>query len=123
MAKAHWMVRLVQMASVLFVLFGCFMVLLYSPFYSGWVVSALNSFVPVEVNQVAAKSQQMAALSEHDTLEPGSKVWIARQAYLKLMEEAIRSNNSQDLALIQARYKALQQSFVDAQIQEDELPD
>ena len=123
MAKSHWMVRLVQIASVLFVLFGCFMVLLYSPFYSGWVVSALNSFVPVEVNQVAAKSQQMAALSEHEDLEPGSKVWIARQAYLKLMEEAIQSHNSQDLVLIQARYKALQQTIEDAQLQEKEQQD
>lgn len=123
MAKSHWMVRLVQIASVLFVLFGCFMVLLYSPFYSGWVVSALNSFVPVEVNQVAAKSQQMAALSEHENLEPGSRVWIARQAYLKLMEEAIQSQNSQDLILIQARYKALQQTIEDTQIQEEEQQD
>lgn len=41
----------------------------------------------------------MAALSEHEDLEPGSKVWIARQAYLKLMEEAIQSHNSQDLVL------------------------
>lgn len=123
MAKSHWMVRLVQIASVLFVLFGCFMVLLYSPFYSGWVVSALNSFVPVEVNQVAAKSQQMAALSEHENLEPGSRVWIARQAYLKLMKEAIQSQNSQDLILIQARYKALQQTIEDAQIKEEQHQD
>lgn len=118
MAKTHWMVRLVQIASVLFVLFGCFMVLIYSPFYSQWVVKGLNHFVLVEVNQVAAKSQQMAALSEHENLEPGSKLWIARQAYLKLMEEAIQSHNSQDLTVIQARYKALQQMIEEAQQQE-----
>ena len=120
MAKSHWMVRLVQIASVLFVLFGCFMVLIYSPFYSGWVVKALNSFVPVEVNQVAAKSQQMAALSEHENLEPGSKLWIARQAYLKLMEEAIQNHNSQNLTVIQARYKALQQMIEDEQQEEND---
>ena len=120
MAKSHWMVRLVQVASVLFVLFGCFMVLIYSPFYSGWVVKALNSLVPVEVNQVAAKSQQMAALSEHESLEPGSRLWIARQAYLKLMEEAIQSHNSENLTVIQARYKALQNMIEDAQQQESE---
>jgi uncharacterized SAM-binding protein YcdF (DUF218 family) len=120
MAKSHWMVRLVQIASVLFVLFGCFMVLIYSPFYSGWVVKALNSFVPVEVNQVAAKSQQMAALSEHESLEPGSKLWIARQAYLKLMEEAIQNHNSQNLTVIQARYKALQQMIEEAQQEEND---
>ena len=120
MAKSHWMVRLVQVASVLFVLFGCFMVLIYSPFYSGWVVKALNSLVPVEVNQVAAKSQQMAALSEHESLEPGSRLWIARQAYLKLMEEAIQNHNSENLTVIQARYKALQNMIEDAQQQESE---
>lgn len=120
MAKSHWMVRLVQIASVLFVLFGCFMVLIYSPFYSGWVVKALNSFVPVEVNEVAAKSQQMAALSEHENLEPGSKLWIARQAYLKLMEEAIQNHNSQNFTVIQARYKALQQMIEDAQQEEND---
>ena len=123
MAKAHWMVRLVQIASVLFVLFGCFMVLIYSPFYSQWVVKGLNHFVPVEVNQVAAKSQQMAALSEHENLEPGSKLWIARQAYLKLMEEAIQSHNSQDLTVIQARYKALQRMIEEAQQQEKDEQD
>ncbi|NNH35783.1 YdcF family protein [Acinetobacter sp. NIPH 2377] len=120
MAKSHWMVRLVQIASLLFVLFGCFMVLIYSPFYSGWVVKALNSLVPVEVNQVAAKSQQMAALSEHESLEPGSRLWIARQAYLKLMEEAIQNHNSENLTVIQARYKALQNMIEDAQQQESE---
>jgi uncharacterized SAM-binding protein YcdF (DUF218 family) len=123
MAKTHWMVRLVQIASVLFVLFGCFMVLIYSPFYSQWLVKGLNHFVPVEVNQVAAKSQQMAALSEHENLEPGSKLWIARQAYLKLMEEAIQSHNSQDLTVIQARYKALQQMIEEAQQQEKDEQD
>ena len=123
MAKTHWMVRLVQIASVLFVLFGCFMVLIYSPFYSQWVVKGLNHFVPVEVNQVAAKSQQMAALSEHENLEPGSKLWIARQAYLKLMEEAIQSHNSQDLTVIQARYKALQRMIEEAQQQEKDEQD
>jgi len=60
----------------------------------------------------------MAALSEHENLEPGSKLWIARQAYLKLMEEAIQSHNSQDLTVIQARYKALQQMIEEAQQQE-----
>lgn len=119
MAKTHWMVRLVQIASVLFVLFGCFMVLIYSPFYSQWIVKGLNSFVPLQVNEVAAKSQQQAALSEHESLEPGSKLWIARQAYLKLMEEAIqKKQNAQDLTVIQARYKALQGVIEEAQKQE-----
>src|SRR5690606_39342320 len=60
-------------------------------------------------NEVAAQSQKMAALSEHENLEPGSDLWIARQAYLKVMEQDIQQNNSANLMLIQARYKALQQ--------------
>jgi len=109
MDKAHWMVRIVQVVSVLFVLCALFVVFLYSPFYSHLVVKGLNYFVPVEVNQIAAESQKQASLSVNETLEPGSELWIARQAYLKVMEEDISKNQSQSLALIQARYKALQQ--------------
>jgi uncharacterized protein YnzC (UPF0291/DUF896 family) len=54
----------------------------------------LNAFVPVDVNEVAAQSQKMAALSEQESLEPGSDLWIARQAYLQLMEEQIKEHNS-----------------------------
>lgn len=108
MVKTHWMVRIVQIAALLFVLLGCLVIFIYSPFYSKLVVKALNTFVPVEVNEVAAKSQKMAALSEAENLEPGSNLWIARQAYLKLMEQEIQQNNSENLPQIQARYKALQ---------------
>ncbi|WP_374528113.1 YdcF family protein [Acinetobacter sp.] len=108
MAKTHWMVRIVQIAALLFVLLGCLLVFIYSPFYSKLVVKALNSFVPVEVNEVAAQSQKMAALSEAENLEPGSNLWIARQAYLKLMEQEIQQNNSENLPQVQARYTALQ---------------
>ena len=117
MKYTHWMVRLVQITAVLFVLLACLMIFIYSPFYSQLVVKALNSFVPVEVNEVAAKSQQMAAFSDQDSLEPGSDLWIARQAYLKLMEQEIQSENSQNLTLIQARYKALQALIVEEQNQ------
>ncbi len=127
MKHHHWMLRLVQIAAVLFVLFAAFMIFIYSPFYSTLVVKTLNTLVPVEVNQVAAKSQQMAAFSDQDSLEPGSDLWIARQAYLKLMEQEIQSKNSQNLTLIQARYKALQALILEEQTQkkiasEQELP-
>lgn len=55
MKQNHWMLRLVQIAAVLFVLFAAFMIFIYSPFYSTLVVKTLNTLVPVEVNQVAAK--------------------------------------------------------------------
>ena len=106
------MVKLVQIASLLFVLMGCFMLFLYSPFYSKMMVKLLNTFVPVEVDQVAAQSQKMAALNESETFEPGSDLWIARQAYLKVMEQELKENKSKNLTLIQTRYKLLQQSLM-----------
>lgn len=119
MAKVHWMVSLVRVFTILFVLFGCFVLFLYSPFYSQLIVKGLNYFVPVEVNQVAAQSQKSAALSEHETLEPGSDLWIARQAYLKLMEKTFQSEKPEDLGLIQARYKVLQQLILEEQEKEN----
>lgn len=119
MAQYHWMVRLVQLAAGIFVLLGCLMVFIYTPFYSQLVVKALNTFVPVEVNQVAAKSQEMAALSEYEELEPGSNLWIARQAYLKLMEQSMQNQNAQDLPMLQARYKALQKIIIEEQEKEE----
>lgn len=119
MAKVHWMVSLVRVFTILFVLLGCFVLFLYSPFYSQLIVKGLNYFVPVEVNQVAAQSQKSAALSEHETLEPGSDLWIARQAYLKLMEKTFQSEKPEDLVLIQARYKVLQQLILEEQEKEN----
>ena len=123
MNKTHWMVRLVQIAAVLFVLFGCLMVFIYTPFYSKLIVKSLNYFVPVEVDQLAAQSQKMGALSDDDSFEPGSDLWIARQAYLKLMEQAIQSDEPQDLTVIQARYKALQQLIEEENQKEDDQKD
>ena len=123
MAQYHWMVRLVQLAAGIFVLLGCLMVFIYTPFYSQLVVKALNTFVPVEVNQVAAKSQEMAALSEYEELEPGSNLWIARQAYLKLMEQSMQNQNAQDLPTLQARYKALQKIIIEEQEKEENAKD
>lgn len=119
MGKVHWMIGLVRMITIFFVLLGCFVLFLYSPFYSQLVVKGLNRFVPVDVNEVAAQSQKPAALSEHETLEPGSNLWIARQAYLKLMEKTFRSEKPEDLRLIQARYKLLQQLITEEQEREN----
>jgi uncharacterized SAM-binding protein YcdF (DUF218 family) len=119
MDKVHWMIGLVRIITIFFVLLGCFVLFLYSPFYSQLVVKGLNRFVPVDVNEVAAQSQKPAALSEHETLEPGSNLWIARQAYLKLMEKTFRSEKPEDLRLIQARYKLLQQLMTEEQEREN----
>ncbi len=119
MAKKHLMVKLVQIASLLFVLLGCLMLFVYSPYYSKLVVKALNTFVPVEVNELAAESQKMASLSENDTLEPGSELWIARQAYLKVMETELKKGSESDLSTIQARYKILQISIINEQEEQE----
>lgn len=119
MGKVHWMIGLVRIITIFFVLLGCSVLFLYSPFYSQLVVKGLNRFVPVDVNEVAAQSQKPAALSEHETLEPGSNLWIARQAYLKLMEKTFRSEKPEDLRLIQARYKLLQQLMTEEQEREN----
>lgn len=117
MPKQHGMISLVRLMAIIFVLIGCLMVFWYTPFYSNLVVRALNAFVPVNVDAVAAKSQQMASLTEYDSLEPGSKVWIARQAYLQVMEQAIQAKNTQDLALIQARYHVLQNNLKEERLE------
>ncbi len=123
MTKQHWMVKLVRLLAIFFVLFGCLVVSLYTPFYSNAVIRVLNFIVPVEVNQVAAQSQQMASLTENDNLEPGSNLWIARQAYLNVMQEAMHSQNAQDLSAIQTRYKILQEEIVAMPAAEDPQPE
>ncbi|OTG82921.1 YdcF family protein [Acinetobacter sp. ANC 4648] len=120
MQKMHWMVKLVRIAAILFVLLACLVVFWYTPFYSNLIVKVLNQFVPVEVNRIAAKSQQMASLTDTEDLEPGSDEWIARQAYLSVIEDAIKHQDSQELALIQARYKVLQADIQKEQAEEDE---
>src|SRR5690554_1130735 len=120
MKNTDWMVRLVQIVAGLFVFFGCLVMLIYSPFYSQLVVKGLNRFVSFEINEVAAQSQKMASLSEDDTLEPGSDQWIARQAYLRVMEQDIQKNHSSNLMLIQARYKILQQMIEEHQREQQE---
>lgn len=107
MEKKHKMVRAVQIATTIFVLIGLLTLFIYSPFYSKTVIYLLNKFIPVEVNEVAAKSQRLGSFNDNETLEPGSNLWIARQAYLKTLEDDIQNNNSKNIAYIQMRYKDL----------------
>lgn len=119
--KQHWMVSFVRVAAMLFGLMACLTVLVYTPFYSKFILFLLNRFVPVEVNTVAARSQQMAALSEHDDLEPGSDLWVARQAYLKVMQDAARRQDAASLNLIQMRYDLLESEIKRNQEHENSL--
>ena len=108
-----WIVRMLQIVSVLFVLLGGLTLFVYTPFYSNMMVRILNKIVSIEMNAVAAQSQKSASLTEQETLEPGSELWIARQAYLKLLEQSLNQDPEQaiDLKLLQARYYLLQQQI------------
>lgn len=121
--KQHFMVRLVRTVALLFVLLAGLMVFVYTPFYSKCIVFLLNHFVPIEVNLVAAKSQQIAALSEHDNLEPGSDLWIARQAYLNVLQDTAQREDAQSLNLIEARYKVLEQQISKNHVNDDQDSD
>lgn len=111
MPKRHWMISLVRMIAILFVLVGCLLVFWYTPYYSNLVVKTLNTFVSFEVDEIAAQSQKMAALTETENLEPGSHKWIARQAYLTVIEQALKAKRIDDLAIIQARYAVLKENI------------
>ncbi len=111
MPNQHWMINVVRILALLFVLIGCFLVFWYTPFYSNLVVKTLNTFVPYEVDEVAAQSQKMAALTETENLEPGSDEWIARQAYLDAIEQTLTDKKTDQLALIQARYMKLKEQI------------
>ena len=113
MSRKHWMVTTVRMMAIIFALLGCLMVFWYTPFYSALVVKSLHAFVPIKVDEIAAKSQQMAALTDKEDLEPGSRLWIARQAYLKLIEEQLNDQGAEQLAEIQTRYVLLKQKIKD----------
>lgn len=117
--KQPFMVRFVKMIAVLLVLLTALIVFIYTPFYSKSILFLLNHFVPIEVNMVAAQSQQIAALSEHDDLEPGSNLWIARQAYLKVLQEAAQREDAVGLNLIEARYKILEKQLQNKEDEEE----
>ncbi len=106
MSKTYRIVQFVRILSVLFVILACLILFIYSPYYSKVVMKAVNALVDVEVNQVAAKSQYLGHLN-NDTLEPGSKLWIARHAYLKILEQDISQNLSENIPLLQQRYQFL----------------
>ncbi len=94
MLVVSWVLKWVRLMAWLFALAVLFLIFFYSPFYSKLIVRGLKTWVPVQVNQVAAQSQQRAQLTEHDSLEPGSNLWIARQAYLKLMEQVLQAQQA-----------------------------
>ncbi|MBF7682366.1 YdcF family protein [Acinetobacter sp. B5B] len=111
------LLKFIKWIAWLSVLCACIAIFVFTPFYSKSVLYILNHFVPIEVNVVAARSQQIAVLSEHNDLEPGSALWIARQAYLKLLQDAAQKEDLNSLNLIALRYQILEQQIQRAQDQ------
>ena len=118
MTRKHWMISLVRSVAIVFALLGCLLIFWYTPFYSALVVKSLNALTPIKVDEIAAKSQQLAALTDKEDLEPGSNLWIARQAYLRLIEEALNKEDADQLATIQSRYILLKHKI---QVEENKL--
>lgn len=114
------MLQLVRLVAVSFTILVLCVLFLYSPFYSQTVLKALHQFVPVNVNPVAANSQKAGGLNAINTLEPGSELWIARQAYLKVMQQQMQSQQADTLSLVHARYQLLQQQIKTQQDSESE---
>lgn len=79
---------------------------IYTPFYSQAILWLLNRFVPIDVNNVAAQSQLPARLSLENEFEPGSKSWIARQAYLYEMMN-VEQKDTQKFKALQQKYQQL----------------
>ncbi|AOA58009.1 YdcF family protein [Acinetobacter larvae] len=119
MTSKHGIVGLLRIFSVLLVIFAAVIIFWYTPFYSNMVVKLLDRWVPVQVNQVAAKSQRLSVLSDHENLEPGSDLWIARQAYLNVLQQHIQQQRTQQLPLIHARYKILREDIIQARNQQE----
>ncbi|MBF7687302.1 YdcF family protein [Acinetobacter rathckeae] len=103
--------KLIKWIVWLSILCACIAVFVFTPFYSKSILFLLNHIVPIEVNVVAARSQQIAALSEHNDLEPGSALWIARQAYLKVLQDAAQKEDINSLNMIAQRYQILEKQI------------
>ncbi|SDB87167.1 DUF218 domain-containing protein [Acinetobacter boissieri] len=114
------LLKLIKWTVWLAILCVCIAVFVFTPFYSKSVLFILNHIVSVEVNVVAAKSQQIAALSEHNDLEPGSALWIARQAYLKVLQDTAQKEDINSLNVIAQRYQVLEKQIQKTTLDEEE---
>lgn len=96
----RWFIFVMVMATVatLFV---------YSPFYAKSAIWLLNKVVPISVDPVAAKSQELGQLNLEKELIPGSKEWVARRAYLYEVNSALNAGNVEQFVDLQVRYRQL----------------
>lgn len=110
--------RLIQWVAGLLVAAVLIAVLVFSPFYARGILWILERYTPVEVDQIAARSQQRGQLKASG-LEPGSPQWIAQQAYLTEVELAVSNRDDQRFAQIEQRYPLLVQQIENGQVSLD----
>ena len=91
----------------------------YSPYYAKSGLWLLDRFVSQEVDPVAAESQKNGQLSAENELEPGSKEWVARQAYLAEVNQSLNQNDASTFLQLQQRYNLLLKMI--AEQKQDEL--
>ncbi|WP_374296068.1 YdcF family protein [Acinetobacter sp.] len=119
------MVKLAKLKSMMYWVIGLSVILIlliafvYSPYYAKSGLWLLDRFVSQEVDPVAAESQKNGQLSAENELEPGSKEWVARQAYLAEVNQSLDQNDASKFLQIQQRYNLLLKMI--AEQKQDEL--
>lgn len=107
MTQAYGIIKLLRWLTALFFLVTMITLFVYSPYYSKIVLWGLTHLSRVEVDPIAAKSQQSGQLSLESHLEPGSAEWVARRAYLYEVNHALTSGNVEQFVDLQLRYQQL----------------
>lgn len=119
------MVKLAKLKSMMYWVIGLSAILIlliafvYSPYYAKSGLWLLDRFVSQEVDPVAAESQKNGKLSAEIELEPGSKEWVARQAYLAEVNQSLNQNDASTFLQLQQRYNLLLKMI--AEQKQDEL--
>lgn len=119
------MVKLAKLKSMMYWVIGLSVILIlliafvYSPYYAKSGLWLLDRFVSQEVDPVAAESQKNGKLSAEIELEPGSKEWVARQAYLAEVNQSLNQNDASTFLQLQQRYNLLLKMI--AEQKQDEL--
>jgi len=119
------MVKLAKLKNMMYWVIGLSVILIlliafvYSPYYAKSGLWLLDRFVSQEVDPVAAESQKNGQLSAEIELEPGSKEWVARQAYLAEVNQSLNQNDASTFLQLQQRYNLLLKMI--AEQKQDEL--
>lgn len=107
MNQSYGIIRLLRWFIVVVILATLATLFVYSPYYSKAVLWLLNQIVPVTVDPIAAKSQQLGQIDLEKELEPGSEEWVARRAYLYEVNSALKNGNVEQFVDLQMRYQQL----------------